>query len=270
MAADLHLHTTASDGSWSPESLVTVANEIGLNTIAITDHDTIAGIKPAWDYNKTELEIIPGIELSTEKDGKEIHILGYWIDVENKQLNLKLEELQLDRIERAKKMIKRLQKLGFDVDFEYVRQISGSATIGRLHLAKALLKRNYIKNINEGFSKYLNPRAPAYVGRKKLSQKQVIELILSAGGVPVLAHPGLIGNDKLIPELVKSGLIGIEIYHPSHSDEQIIQYTAIAKAFSLQPTGGSDCHGPNGKDEVYIGSIQIPNYWVKRLKSFLP
>lgn len=270
MAADLHLHTTASDGSWTPEELVRVANEVGLNIIAITDHDTIAGIKPAQDYNKTDLKIIPGIELSTEQAGHEIHILGYWVDLENDLLNQTLTNLQLDRVKRAKAMVQKLQKLGFDLDFDYLQEIAGSATIGRLHLAHALLKRNFITNINEGFSKYLNPGAPAYVSRNKLSPKQAIELILAAGGLPVLAHPGLIGNDKLIPDLVTAGLVGLEIDHPSHSEDQIIHYTAIAKAFGLQPTGGSDCHGPEGKDQVYIGTIQIPNYWVERLKAFLP
>ncbi len=269
MGADLHLHTTASDGSWTPNELVMSALKLGLSTIAITDHDTIEGIQPALDLEASDLCIIPGIEFSTEYKDQEIHILGYGIDIEHPPLLKLLKRLGHERIIRAKAIIERLQKLGLDIDYQMVMGLSGSGTTGRVHIARILKQQGYITTISEGFSRYLSPNCPAYVKRFKLSPSQAIDEIREAGGAPVLAHPGQSDCDHLIPRLKSAGLAGIEIIHPSHSNAQRKHYLALAKRLGLLTTGGSDCHGPKGKDILYLGTEKIPDRWVCLLKSYL-
>lgn len=269
VGADLHLHTIASDGSWEPDELIHTAENIGLSTISITDHDTIDSILPAFKANSSNLEIIPGIEFSTEYSNTEIHILGYGIDINDVRLLNVLDELQKERIKRAIAIIERLNNLNLDIDYQTVKRLAGSGTIGRVHIAQALIEQGYTTSISEGFSQYLNRNAPAYVPRKKQSPHQAIAAILAVGGAPVLAHPGIFDNDDIIPELKSAGLVGLEIIHPYHSAEQIKHYFSLAQSFGLLPTGGSDCHGRRGKDRVYIGTIEIPDQWVFQLKSYL-
>lgn len=269
MAADLHLHTIASDGSWSPHELVKNAREIGLSTISITDHDTIDGIEPALRSKGSDMEIISGIEFSTDYCRQEIHILGYGIDIYNQDLQELLSILQKDRVQRAQAMVKRLNAMGKYIDYSLVENIAGTGSVGRVHIAQALVKKGYANNINECFRKYIGNNTPAYVRREKLSPKQIIETILEMKGAAVLAHPGKNLNDDLIPLLKNYGLSGIEVLHPSHSIAQIRKYSQLAKKLKLLTTGGSDCHGAKGKDQRYLGTVKIPNRWVYQLKSFL-
>lgn len=269
VGADLHLHTIASDGSWKPDELIDIAENLGLSTISITDHDTITSILPALRAVTGNLEVIPGIEFSAEYYNTEVHILGYGIDINDIRLLNVLDELQKERIRRAITIIERLNDLNLDIDYQTVKNLAGSGTIGRVHIAQALIEKGYTNSISEGFSKYLHRNAPAYVSRKKQSPQQAIATILAVGGAPVLAHPGLFNNDDLIPELKSSGLVGLEIIHPYHSADQIEHYFTLAQSFKLLPTGGSDCHGPGGKDNIYIGTIEIPDEWVFQLKSYL-
>ena len=266
MAADLHLHTTASDGSWTPTELIYKAIELDLSAIAITDHDTIDGIAAVESEAFPELVIIPGIEFSTEYQDHEVHILGYGIDISSAQLLAVLQQLKSEREERALAMVEKLNKLGYAVDYEHVRRLAGSGVIGRVHIAQALIELGYTASIKESFSRFLAFNAPAYVPRKKLTSRQAVELIKAVGGVPVLAHPGLIGDDHIVVELVNLGIDGLEVIHSNHTASQIRQYARMVDEFHLLPTGGSDCHGPKGKDEILIGRYLIPDQWVKNLQ----
>lgn len=269
MPADLHLHTTASDGSWEPATLLKTAKNHGLTTIAITDHDTIANIPKALSL-ADDLEVITGIEFSTEYADKEIHILGYGIDIKNRNLAKHLQDLELERITRAKRIVERLNSLGLELEYAQVKNAAGKhGIIGRVHIAQALVQLGYVSSVDDGFNRYLGHGKPAYVRRDKLHPKQAISLIKSSGGIPVIAHPGLIRNDALIPGLISLGIEGIEVMHPKHSTTQTENYLKLTKKRDLLPTGGSDCHGPNVKERVYLGSIRVPDTWVTHLKAAL-
>jgi len=266
MPADLHLHTTTSDGSLTPRELLDKALTLGLDIIAITDHDTVDGLYAIEGYEYQGLEIIPGIEFSTDYREHEVHILGYGIDIRNKDLTTQLTHLQAERVQRTKEMIERLAELGYPIDYERVKQLAGTGTVGRVHIAQALIERGYIRTISEGFTRFLNHDAPAYVSRKKLTFSAAIELIHNAGGVAVLAHPGLINDDMIVKDIIAAGIRGLEVVHPGHNNEMEEKYYQMAQAYNLVPTGGSDSHGPKGKEQDYIGIKTIPNSWVSNLK----
>lgn len=264
--ADLHLHTIFSDGTYTPKQLVQEAKGVGLSVIAVADHDNVDGIAPTIEESLSKkIEVIPAIELSAESDGGEIHILGYLIDYNNKQLKEKLAFLRRNRVERIYKMVDKLTSLGIHLKPESVFALAEDATVGRLHLARAMLKEGLIKNTSEAFRRYIGDRSPAYVCGFKLSPMAAINLIRNSGGIPVLAHPYLIKDEKLIPQLIKNGLMGLEVYYPEHSKPTIKHFLKLAKKFNLLVTGGSDCHG-KAKPEVKIGSIKIPYDLVEKLK----
>lgn len=268
MAADLHLHTTASDGKWTPEELITQVQKTNLTTIAITDHDTVDGVLPCIAAAMgSDLEIIPGIELNTEHNNRDVHILGYWIRLNNEQLIETLQYRREQRAERGKTIIERLNQLGINIGFDKVQELAGDGVIGRAHIARILLEEGYVESINEAFDKFLARNKPAFVPYQKLTPKEAIKLVLSAGGIPVIAHPGLMGDDNLIKELVEYGLAGIEAVYPSHSQEETNKYLRICEEYQLCPTGGSDCHGNIDKDHAALGSISIPAEWVAQLKA---
>lgn len=267
--ADLHLHTTASDGSWNACELVARARGLGLTVIAITDHDTVDAFHCLKMGQPTNLEVITGIEFSTEFENHEVHILGYGIDVANQELLATLQQLRVEREIRAETMVERLKKLGCQIAYSRVQQLAGHGTIGRVHIAQALIESGYIKSIKEGFSRYLEMNGPAYVPRRKLSVSKAIDLITASGGIPVLAHPVLVGNDDLIGVLIDMGLLGLEVVHSSHTPEQMMRYRQMAEELCLVPTGGSDCHGPKDHEEPLIGKYVIPDGWVGKLKELL-
>ena len=266
-SADLHIHTNYSDSTQSPKEVVDHAHEQGLGCIAITDHDTVDGIEPAVEAaKKYALEIIPGIELSSEAVGKDIHILGYCIDYKNEDFIRTIRSMQNARIERMREMIEKLKGLGVgNITLEEVCERSQSDSVGRPHLATILVEKGWVSNIKKAFNQYLADDAPAYVPKYKISPYEAIKLIKRARGVAVLAHPMLTRVDDMIPGFVEAGLHGLEVYYPSRSDNIIRFYEELAEKYQLIATGGSDAHG-SVKKHTFIGKIKIPYSIVEQLK----
>lgn len=265
--ADLHIHTHYSDSTDSPQEVVHAAVQAGLSCISITDHDTIDGVAPAEKAaRESGLEVIAGVELSSEHNGKDIHILGYFFDTDGSPLVRKLKEMQQSRVERMKKMVKRLEELGVgDVTFEEVAELTKSDAVGRLHLAKLLHKKGAVNSIESAFEKYLAEGAAAYFPKYQQSPYEAIELIKQSGGVAVMAHPMLTQRDELIPSMVKAGLDGIEAYYPNCSMDVVNFYIGLADKHGMFVTGGSDAHG-KGKTNTFIGKAYVPCEQVERMK----
>ena len=264
--ADLHLHTTFSDGTFSPAEVVKRASEVGLSCIAICDHDCVDGIKPAISAaSQYGIEVIPGIELTAERHGREVHILGYFIDIEDRIFLKKLMEIRQIRVERIYKMVDKLKGAGLRLDPEKVFKLSGDGSVGRLHLAHALHKEGLISNVNESFKWYIGDTGPCYVKGFKLKPEEAVETILKVGGIPVMAHPYTMGGDKLLLELIKVGLRGVEAYHPDNHRGIRKHFVEIAEEFGLVVTGGSDCHGA-GKERILMGTVMVQYSIVERLK----
>lgn len=272
MSADLHLHTTASDGRYSPGELVRAAFEKSFKTIAITDHDTTAGLKEGLTAaEKIGLELIPGIELSTIVEQREIHLLGYYLDENNIRLQETLKRLIEARRGRAVKMVEKLKTMGLDISLDRVREIAGSKFIGRPHIARAMQEKGYIKEIPQAFStEYIGRGGKAYAERFKLTPGEGIELLHQAGAISVLAHPGYLTSGDPVSEteitaLKTRGLRGIEVYYSRHTSAQQDYYEKIARRNNLLITGGSDCHGQPGAPNS-LGTIRLPYTYVTALK----
>ncbi|MDD4908264.1 MAG: PHP domain-containing protein [Candidatus Omnitrophica bacterium] len=265
---DLHLHTVYSDSTYTPEELARKASGAGLGVIAVTDHDTVSGIAPAIEAAKQHnIEVIPAIELTAELNGLEVHILGYFIDYLEKNFVKKLESLKEARIRRLYKMIEKLQALGISLNADSVLGMChGKGSVGRLHIARALVKEGYCRHTGEAFEKYIGDKGPAYVCGFRFKPAEVIRMIRNtAGGCCVLAHPYSLRNDMLIPALVDEGIQGLEVYYPEHNASMIERYKSMAREYGLVLTGGSDCHG-SAKPESRIGSIKVPYELVEKLK----
>ncbi len=240
---DMHIHTKASDGLLDIAQIVSKAKEKDLDGIAITDHDTIAALDEAAKIKEeTHFPIIPGIELSAEWGNFNVHILGYWIDWKKSFLAERLDILQQARRERCYHIVELLEKHDMPLDADKIIAVSGSS-IGRPHIAAAMLEKGYVKSSKESFSKWIGRGMPAYVPRLKLSPFEAIEMIREANGVAVLAHPGVGVPEKLIPELVIEGLSGIEVHHPDHNYQAETKFYQIARHYCLAALGGSDFHG---------------------------
>ncbi|MDO9572801.1 MAG: PHP domain-containing protein [Candidatus Omnitrophota bacterium] len=264
--ADLHVHTIESDGTSSPAQLVKGALERGLSAIAITDHDTVGAIAEVLkEAQETTLEIIPGIELTSQQDNQEIHILGYFLDYTQQGLLDKLQLVQQNRVQRVYKIVENLKGLGIELNAQTVFDISGRGTVGRMHIARALLLDGWVGSTSEAFRKYIGDDSPAYVCGFHLSVLEAIKLISEAGGVAVLAHPYVLDNDELITEFVSYGLQGLEVYYPEHSQSQVNFYLDLAKNLGLLVTGGSDFHG-SVKPNIKLGTIKIPFELVEKLR----
>jgi hypothetical protein len=264
--ADLHLHTIFSDGTYTPEDLIRESERVGLCAISVVDHDTIDGIEPTLGIARSRnIEVLPGIELSTEYDGTEVHILGYLIDCSNKELREKIDSLKKNRIERIYKILDKLQKIGINLKAQEVFDLAPQGTVGRLHIARAMVKEGLVNSTTEAFQKYIGDRCPAYILGFKLSPFEAIRLIKNAAGIPVLAHPYSLNRDDLILKFIDYGIMGLEVYYPEHSQTMINFYLSLAQKYNLLVTGGSDCHG-QVKSEVQIGSIKIPYELVEKLK----
>jgi predicted metal-dependent phosphoesterase TrpH len=253
---DLHTHSTYSDGSFSPGQLVKLAKERGLRAIALTDHDTVAGVEEAVTAGRElGVEVVPGVEISAQFGPGTMHILGYYLRPTHPELIGALKRLQQARAARNPKIIGRLQTLGLEITTAEVRDLS-SEQVGRPHIAKALVQRGYVSSIAEAFSRYLKKGAPAYVEKFRFSPQEAIGLIRGAGGLASLAHPFTLGIDEpdelspLVGELQAMGLEGIEVFYPGHTDDMTALYDDIAKRLGLLRTGGTDFHGDlkNGSD----------------------
>lgn len=269
MGADLHLHTTASDGSVRPAQIVQLALQAGLDAIAITDHDTFDGIEQA-KAQSSGLQIIPGIELSCDINGIDVHILAYWLDYKAKWLNDELERLRKGRYERAQKIVQKLNENGFDIEFDDILNIAGDAALGRSHVARVMLQKGFVDNIQEAFDRYLGKDSPCYVSKPARDPDDIFKLVTKAGGVTSLAHPASAGIDEFIPDLIKKGLTGIEVYHPDHSPDQVKFYEDICRQYNVVPTAGSDFHAHKSKRGTRIGTYKVDMAQVERLKERLP
>lgn len=270
---DLHIHSTASDGTYTPSEIISLAQKLNLKAISITDHDTIEGsIEAARISPSPSLKLLSGVEISASPPplfscSGTIHILGYLVNHNDKRLNNLLFSLQEARKNRNPKIIQRLKDLGIELSLDEVRNEIGKGQLGRPHIASVMEKKGFVKSIDEAFKKYLGQGMPAYVEKYRIESSKAIKIILDAGGVPVLAHPVLIqltNNDLLesmIENLVSMGLMGVEVYYPEHSDIQVASLLEIAKKLNLLVTGGSDFHGllkPNVKMGSGRGNLNIP------------
>lgn len=258
---DLHIHSTVSDGQLSPAEVIRKSAEAGLTVIALADHDTVDSIIPALEAAKTFpwLKVIPGVELSTDVPQGEVHVLGYFIDYTQRELQATLKRMRASRRERAQGMIAKLRKLGFPIEWERVQEIAGSGSIGRPHIAQAMLEKGYVASIKDTFTKYIGWGGPAYVKREKMTPGEAVELILQANGLPVLAHPLTINDpETMVIELKTSGLVGIEAYYNDYTTEEINRLVSLAERYNLIATGGSDYHGLDASTETTIGGADVP------------
>lgn len=265
--ADLHIHTNLSDSTLTPKEVVAISLKNRLSAISITDHDTIDAIAPAIAAAKNcDLEIIPGIEMTCELENTEIHILGYFIDNKNKSFLKKLKVLRRIRVERIYKMVDKLKALGLNkIDAKEVIKSAGRGAVGRVHLAIVMQKNGYVSSIPEAFYRFIHDKGPAYVSKFRFKPREVIDLILRNKGVPVLAHPHILGKCENLKEFVDCGLKGIEVFYPEYTDTRIEYYKNLARKYNLLLTGGSDCHG-RAKNDTSIGKIKIPYELVEKLK----
>jgi len=240
---DLHIHTRFSDGALTPEEVLSFAKKKGLSAISITDHDSVSAFPVAVERGKElGIEVIPGVELSCEVDKHDIHVLAYFFDYGNQKLLDALEEMRAARHKRAQKIVKNLNALGIDLHFETVLRFADGGSIGRPHIAEALLHEEFVYTHKEAFEKYLGYDSPAYEEKMQLTPYDAFELIKSAGGVSIMAHPGVTNVDSVIPGLIERGLCGLEVYHADHNNAQQKKYADICKEHKLLMTGGSDFH----------------------------
>jgi len=265
-SADLHLHTAFSDGTDTPDELIRKAVKAGLDAVAITDHDSVDAVPLAIDSGIIHgIEVIPGIELTVEYEGMEIHILGYFLDYRNDALRERLSLLEKARIERIHGMVAKLNGLGVKIDADKIFALSGKGIVGRLHVARVMVSEGIISSIWEAFQKYIGNNGPAYVLGFRFSAQDAIKLIRTAGGIPVLAHPYVLRRDDLIPKFVHYGIRGLEVYYPEHTNTMRNKYLRICREYKLLATGGSDYHG-RAKPEVVLGSLKIPYDLVESLR----
>jgi len=266
MKIDLHTHSTASDGLYTPSELMARASEAGLSIIALTDHDTTNGLEAALAAAKEKgLEVIPGIEVNTDISGAEVHVLGYFLDYQQAAFQHTLQTLRDMRVTRAQRMVTKLQALGLHITWERVRALA-AGTVGRPHVAAALVEAGYAESVADAFNRYLGHNGPGYVPRYKLAPLDAIRLINSVHGLPVIAHPaGIPELEQLLPSLCEVGLAGIEVYYGDYAPETVQHLKHLADVYYLIPTGGSDFHGP-GIHPTPLGARDVPAESVSRLR----
>jgi predicted metal-dependent phosphoesterase TrpH len=270
---DLHTHTTASDGRLAPAALVALARQVGVTTLAVTDHDTTDGLAEARAAaGAAGVEIITGIEFGCDMPHGEIHMLGYLFDAAHPGLRARLTWLREGRVERGRAMVGKLNALGLPIRWERVREIAGAGSVGRPHVAQALIEGGYVADTNEAFSRYLAWGGPAYVPRRRLTPPDVIALIREAGGVVSLAHPAHIPDlEAQLAPLAEAGLAGLETYYGEYDAPTITWLAELAARFNLVPTGGSDYHARDIKDHAMLGGgPPVPSDTVPRLRERLP
>jgi predicted metal-dependent phosphoesterase TrpH len=256
---DLHTHTDRSDGTFPPHELVRRAAELGLQTLALTDHDTTAGLDEAVAAGvELGVEVVPGVELSAELDGTSVHVLGYWMDPAHPELQEELTRLREDRFRRGELMVAKLRELGLPISFDRVREIAAGGNIVRPHVAQAMVEAGVVGSEKEAFERWIADGRPAHVPKHALHPVEAIALIRRAGGLGVLAHPGMWGDqtsvpDELIAAMVEAGMAGLEVDHIDHDADQRARYEAMADRLGLVATGGSDCHGTR-YDPIRLGT----------------
>ncbi len=268
MNVDLHIHTTASDGAWSPAEVVRGASDGGLDLIAITDHDSTAGFAEAVSVGRRlRVQVVPGIEVSSTHEHRDVHILGYFVDSEAPALVAHSERAVTRRVERMHEMVDRLDSEGVDVTYDDVLAAAGpdAVAIGRPHLARALVERGHVGSVPQAFASLIGDRSPAYVPTHLLTPVAAIELVTDAGGVPVWAHPPADMIDALLPTLVRNGLEGLEVYRPSHRHHDVLRLEKICRSAGLIASGGSDWHTPDAGSA--LGDFRVDAREVEALLS---
>jgi len=267
MRIDLHTHSTASDGLLSPEALVTRAKTAEVAVLAVCDHDSTDGVDPATAAGaRTGVEVIPAVEINTDVDASEVHVLGYYLDHHQGWFQQFLTTQRDGRVNRAANMVKKLNALGIAIEFAKVQALAEGA-IGRPHVARALVDTGVVQSTEEAFERYIGRDGPAYVERLKVTPQDAIQLILKANGIPVLAHPGWGIPDEMIPPLVDAGLEGLEVYYPDHPPATVEHWLEMAHRYGLLVTGGTDFHGGTLATRVPLGSQYVPPEVVDRLKA---
>jgi predicted metal-dependent phosphoesterase TrpH len=268
---DLHVHTTASDGTYTPTGAVREALGKKLAILGIADHDTTGGVREAEEAARgTALALVPGVELSVGAEEYEIHVLGYFIDPDHAGLQDVLLRLRGARDLRNERIVARLRELGAPVDLGRVREIAGDGSVGRPHIAKALVEAGHVASQGKAFGRFLARGKPGYVGRERLSPAGAAEAIHDAGGIPVLAHPGKLGSRRRIEELLAAGMAGVEAFHSDHDEAQVGLLLSIAEEGGLLVTGGTDSHGPDSDRPIEIGSVDVPEWVGQRLLEKAP
>lgn len=275
---DLHAHTSASDGTYSPKDLVNLAKSEGIEAIAITDHDTIEGLPEALEAGeKMGVEVIPGVEISIDHQPGSMHVLGLFLDIENEKLKEYLTDLQTSRSSRNPRIIEKLNELGLSITMEEVEKISGGGQVGRPHIAAALLKNGHVRTIQHAFDKYLKKGAVAYYERHRLTREKAVDMIHGAGGLVILAHPHTLGVngislDNLMAELKEVGFDGLELFYNSHSPSDEDKLMKIVDKNGFVISGGTDFHGenkPSIKLGVGYGNMAIPYEVLQEMKQQL-
>jgi predicted metal-dependent phosphoesterase TrpH len=268
--ADLHMHSTISDGRLSPTQLLELAHKNGVRIMSLTDHDIVDGLPEAFEAASRfpGFTLIPGIEMSTDVPGNEVHVLGHFIDWQNKDFRDKLHHLQESRLGRARKMVDRLNELGMPIKWEAVQAYAEGA-VGRPHIALALVEAGHCATVNEAFDRFLSRNGPAYVERERLEPEEVVELIRSVGGLATLAHPRELyaggGLEDLLERLKKAGLTGMEVYYQDYEPDEIETFRQLAEKFGFLTLGGSDFHGLGGPKQREPGNIPLPPEPVEQL-----
>jgi hypothetical protein len=265
--ADLHLHTSFSDGTFSPEELAGHGQRLGFAAMALTDHDSVEGCaRMAAACGAAGIEFITGAELTAEHDDTEVHLLGYFLDTQNKRFLAEIAKFQAVRQNRIREMVARINELNIPLEAESVFALANCKSPGRPHVARAMVEAGFCKTADEAFARFLKKNRPAWVPKAKMSALEGVELIHQAGGLAVMAHPGLNRTDEIIPALVNAGLDGIECFHTKHSTAMSERYLEMADKFHLLVTGGSDCHGFS-KGKPIIGTVKLPYEHVEKLKA---
>lgn len=256
---DLHAHSTASDGVLSPQALVRLAKDSGVSVLALTDHDTLEGLSVAMaEGERAGLQIVEGVEITAHVGDLEVHILGHFIDSGDNRLAEFLASSRHDRIERVHHIIAKLWALGLPLEADEVLSLAPGPSVGRPHVARAMIKRGYVTSLKEAFDRYLTPGKPGYVERPRIPAVLAIRAIREAGGVPSLAHPGQYGRDGIIPSLAQQGLMGLEVYHLEHDVESLFRYERVCLEYGLLAVGGSDYHGTPGLRSSGLGKSTLP------------
>jgi len=261
MAVDLHIHSTASDGTQTPEQIVAEAKAAGLTAIAIADHDELSGNEEAAGLGATAaLPAIPAVEISTDYVDTEVHVLGYWVDPANAELTDELKRIREGRVVRAERMVEKLKQQGVSLELEDVLRAADGGSVGRPHVARALLEAGYCTHPQQAFEKYIGKGSKAYVPRVRPTTEEAVRIVKETGGCAVLAHPGLVRKrPRVVFELRDLGVEGVEVYHPKHGKGQVKTFLDQARRAGLLVTGGSDSHGPGGSYPVPIGAGDVPD-----------
>jgi 3',5'-nucleoside bisphosphate phosphatase len=271
VSIDLHVHSTASDGTMSPAAIVADAEHLGLSAIALTDHDSVEGVAAALSAVRgDDLVVVPAVELSaTAPDGRDLHILGYRVDQHDARLLTRLAELREARKQRAMAMIQSLRQGGYRLEPDDVIRLAGSGAIGRAHIARVLEQKGAVPSMGDAFRRLIGQDSPYYVPKPPVSPEECIALIRAACGIPVLAHPGVSRVDDLIGGLVAIGLAGIEVWHSEHTAADVTRYARVAELRGLLATGGSDFHGPTSSGGgKRLGSVEVPDSVLAALLAF--